>query len=200
MNSKRTYYLLIALLFVLSVLGVGAVYKGVQILNSKTTTLNDLKAEISATQDLQSSLANAKKDVIKYADTEKVVKTIIPQEKDQARTVREIIKIASDSNVKIASISFPSSNLGSKPTAGQAASGENTQTQKVEGITNVERLEITVGSDTGRPVLYSNFIAFLNGLEQNRRTAQVSSINILPDSTNRNQLTFSMTLNVYIKK
>lgn len=206
MNSKRLYYVLIALIILINGSGVAAVYFGNKILAKQTTKLTDLKVQATTLEGVQSSLSNAKKDILTYSDIEKVVKTVIPQEKDQARTVREIVKIADESNITLSSISFPSSTLGNN--AATAAPGTttptsttgNTQTQKVDGISNVERLEITLASDTTKPVLYNDLITFLSKLEQNRRTSQVSSINIIPDSTKRNYLTFTMTLNVYIKK
>ena len=204
MNSRRLYFVLIALIVLVNGSGVAAVYYGNKILNKQTTKLTDLKIEANTLEDVQRSLNRAKKDIITYSDIEKVVKTVIPQEKDQARTVREIVKIADESNIRLASVSFPSSTLGNKTSAGAAApvagATGNTQTQKVEGISNVERLEITLASDTTKPVLYSDFISFLARLEQNRRTSQVGSINIIPESGKRNYLTFTMTLNVYIKK
>lgn len=207
MNSKRLYYVLIALIVLISGSGVAAVYFGNKILAKQTTKLTDLKVEANTLEDVQSSLTKAKKDIVAYSDIEKVVKTVIPQEKDQARTVREIVKIAAESNITLSSIGFPSSSLGNKAAAGgsgatapTASTSGDTQTKKVDGISNVERLEITLASDTAKPVLYSNFITFLSKLEQNRRTSQVGSINIIPNTDKRDYLTFTMTLNVYIKK
>ncbi len=206
MNSKRLFYALVASLFVVGGLLAGSVYMGWKHLDKQTGKLSDLKVEASVLQDTQRSLAKAKKDIVTYADIEQVTKTVIPQEKDQARTVREIIKIAGDHNIAISSIGFPASTLGSKPVTGApttptaAATSTNTQTQKVEGINNVERLEIVVTSEQAKPALYTDFIFFLSDLEKNRRTAQVSNISIQPLSDNRNRLSFALTLNVYIKK
>lgn len=204
MNSKRLFYGLVGVLLVVVALFGGSVYLGWKHLDKQTSKLSDLKVEASVLQDTQRSLAKAKKDIVTYADIEQVTKTVIPQEKDQARTVREIVKIANDNNIAIASIGFPASTLGSKPATGAGPStatpGVNTQTQKVEGINNVEKLEIIVMSESAKPALYTDFIAFLSDLEKNRRTAQVTNISIQPVSDNRNRLSFSLNLNVYIKK
>lgn len=202
MNSKRLYFILIALVVLINGSGIAAVYFGNKLLDKQNTKLTELKVETNTLEDVQRSLTLAKKDIVTYSDIEKVVKTVIPQEKDQAKTVREIVSIADTSNIKLSSVSFPTSTLGNKATTGAASTPatNNTQTQKVDGISNVERLEITIASDTAKPVLYSDFISFLTKLEQNRRTSQVSNINIIPDSAKRNYLTFTMTLNVYIKK
>jgi hypothetical protein len=205
MNSKHLYYILIAAIVLVNGGGVAALYLGNKMLSTQTSKLTDLKVEANTLEDVQRSLTKAKKDIVTYSDIEKVVKTVIPQEKDQARTIREIIKIAGDSHIPIASVNFPSSSLGTKNTGGastpaQSTAGATTQTQKVEGISNVERLEITVASDTSKPVLYTDFIGFLARLEQNRRTSQVTSISIQPAQDNRNRLTFTLILNVYIRK
>lgn len=206
MNSKRLFYGLVGALMIAAALFSGSVYLGWKHLDKQTSKLSDLKVEASVLQDTQRSLAKAKKDIVTYSDIEQVTKTVIPQEKDQARTVREIVKIAADNNIQIASIGFPASTLGTKPVAGAGggaaatATGVTTQTQKVDGISNVERLEMIVTSESARPVLYTDFISFLSDLEKNRRTAQVSNINIQPVANNRNRLSFSITLNVYIEK
>lgn len=204
MNSKKLFYVLIAVLILVNGAGLAALVYGSKMLDQQNAKLTDLKIESSALEDTQRSLITAKKDIEKYSDIEQISKTVVPQEKDQARTVREIVKLAEESGISIASISFPTSSLGSKPASGSTGTTTQptgtTQTQKVDGISNVERLEVTVNSDTSKPVLYSNFLLFLEKLEQNRRTSQVSNINIQPVADNRNQLTFSLILNVYIKK
>lgn len=205
MNTKRLFYGLAALLCILAVAVAGSVVYGNKFLVKQNEKLTTLKIESSNLELVQSSLTAAKKDIEQYSVIEQIAKTVVPQEKDQARTVREIVKLAGESGISIASITFPSSNLGSN-VGGQAGASANstagaiTQTQKVEGLTNVEKLPITVTADSTKPVTYRSFILFLEKLEQNRRTSQVENINIQPSAENRNFLTFSLTLNVYIKK
>lgn len=211
MNSKRLFFVLIALVVLINAAGGAALVYGNKMLVKQTSKLTELKLEANTLEEVQRSLVRAKKDIDNYAGLEQVAKTVVPQEKDQARTVREIVKLAAESGISIASVSFPTSSLGNKVSTTPAAAGTagassptgalaNTQTQKVDGISNVERLEITVASDSSKPVLYTNFLSFMSKLEQNRRTSQVSNINIQPVSDNRNLLTFSLVLNVYIKK
>lgn len=207
MNSKRLFYVLVAILVIVNGSGVAAVILGNKYLDKQNAKLTKLKVEADTLDVVQRSLVRAKKDIDNYSDLAKVVATVVPQEKDQARTVREIVKIADESGISIASINFPTSTLGSKTTTQGAAgtsqtsqTGTITQTQKVEGINNVERLEITVTSDSRKPVTYTSFLSFLRALEKNRRTAQVGNITINPDSDNPNLVRFSLVLNVYIKK
>lgn len=204
MNSKNLFFVLVAAIVLINGAGVAAIVTGDKLLQKQNNRLTELKVEATTIEQVQASLVRAKKDIDTYQDIEQVANTVVPQEKDQARTVRELVKLAQDSGIAISSISFPSSSLGNKSTgaaaATQQAPGSNTQTQKVEGINNVEKLEITVTSDTARPVLYTSFIKFLDSLENNRRTSQVSNINIQPVADNRNLVTFSLIVNVYIKK
>ncbi len=203
MNSKKLFYVLIVLTGAVIGAGIMAIVQGDKKLSQQNSELTALKIEANSLENVQQSLILAKKDIAMYADIEQITKTVVPLEKDQARTVREIIKLAAESKISIASVTFPSSTLGTKATPGAAAptgGASATQLQKVEGINNVERLEITVTSDTTKPVLYTDLLQFLEKLEQNRRTSQVGNVNIQPDTENRNRLTFTLLLNVYIKK
>jgi hypothetical protein len=205
MNTKRLFYGLSVLLALLVVAVGGSVVYGNKFLTKQNEKLTNLKVESSNLELVQGSLTTAKKDIDLYSPIEQIAKTVVPQEKDQARTVREIVKLANESGVAIASVTFASSSLGTS-TVGQTgastgtAPGATTQTQKVEGLTNVEKLPITITSDSTKPVTYRSFIQFMEKLEQNRRTSQVENVNIQPSTDNRNFLTFSLTLNVYIKK
>lgn len=201
MNSRKFFYILVAIVALINIGGIAAVVYGKKVLNTQSDKLTELKVESGTLEDVQRSLVTAKKDIEQYADIEKISKAVVPQEKDQARTVREIIKLAEESSIKIASVSFPTSSLGAKAAGGAPTpTTTTTQTQKVDGINGVERLEVTVSSNTSNPVRYTDFLAFLQKLEQNRRTSQVSNINIQPVADDRTLLTFSLVLNVYIKK
>lgn len=189
---------------------IAAVVAGDGLLRKKSGDLMALKLENHVLDEQQVSLIQANKDIQKYAELEKTANAIVPQDKDQAKTVREIVKIAAESNIPISSISFPSSTLG-QPTAPAAkdASGATakpttptpgiTQVKPVEGMTGVYQMEITVQSDSARPVPYSALITFLSKLENNRRTAQVSTISITPFPQNINLITFNLGINVFIR-
>lgn len=135
----------------------------------------------------------------------------MPQDKDQAKTVREINAIALESGVRLQQISFSASNLGEAApktpatTEGEATPKSATATQPsisqvkpVQGIKDVFGLEINVSSGDANPVSYYRFIQFLERLESNRRTAHVSNINVVP-TENRDEVTFSLVLTAYLK-
>ncbi|HTE22154.1 MAG TPA: hypothetical protein VK674_03870 [Candidatus Limnocylindria bacterium] len=203
--SKKVFYGLLGLL-ILVLLGAGAstVY-GTKMLKKTGQELLDLKLQNTVLDREEASLAQAKKDIEKYSDLEQVAKSIVPQEKDQARTVREIVSLARQSGVSLSTITFPESTLGQKPTAAKkgsktpAAPAGTTQLLPVTGLTGVYAMEIAVESDKAKPITYPQLLDFLKRLEQNRRTSHVTNLSIQPDEEDRNLVTFSLKVNAYIK-
>lgn len=198
MNSKRVFWIQLAVLLLLVVAIFGAAYfvNGLIVKQS-----NILKAQRLQTQTLDAestALAKAKKDIVKYKDLADIAKNIVPQDKDQAQTVREIVNIAASKGISIGSITFPTSSLGALPGAA-AAKGGQSQLTPVKGLSGVYSLELNVQSRTGTAVPYDRFLAFLDALEHNRRTALVTSITLTPDSKNSNNVSFNITLDEYIK-
>ena len=212
MNSKRLYFgLITAILLLLIALLVGAYTVNKQ-MTARATKLTDLKAKSAALAQEQIILKKAKSDIETYAELKKITQAIVPEDKSQAEAVREIVKIAGENGIKIAAISFPASTLGSSPIAGAtsstptpASSSGNSkksalsQLVPVKNIPGVYQLLITIESDPDQPVRYDKFISFLSALENNRRTAQVNTITLEPDKTNPGFLSFSLTLNGYVK-
>lgn len=185
----------------------GAAYLGNSLLQKQANKLVGLKLDSKVAVEQESSLAQAKKDIAKYSELESEAKVIVPQDKDQAEAVKEIVKIASGSGIKLGSISFPTSTLGQKATKSSGSSKSSsstakvpfTQVEKVTDIPGLYSMSITVQSSKDMPVTYNDLINFLNRLEQNRRTAQVTGVTITPDSKNPNNLSFSLIINLYIK-
>lgn len=203
---------MIGLVVILCISAVAAIVLGNSMLKSKSDKLVDLKLENRVLEEQQTALVRANKDIESYSELENITKSIVPQDKDQAKTVREIVKIAEESGIGIANLSFPSSNLGTSTPKPKTESTEGTdststapaappitQVKAVEGIPGVYRMEITLQSDTTRPISYVNLINFLSKLEQNRRTAQVAQINITPKPSSVGELTFTLVINVFIK-
>ncbi len=209
MNSKRVFFIMVGVLGLLGALTIVGVVAGNSMLKKKSDKLLAVKLDNKTFEEQQLSLTQAKKDIEKYQDLERIAKAVVPQEKDQARTVREIINIADASGIKIASITFPASNLGQAPVKAQPttegtspvvpAGPPITQVKPVENIKDLYQLEITVQSETSAPVSYAKLLDFLSRLEQNRRTAQVSSITVQPTPKNRDLVTFNVVVNVFIK-
>lgn len=208
MNSKRAFYLLVAgvALGVIGLFGVGigANY----ILTKQATKLATSKADNEAAQKLQEKLRKDKQDLIKYKDLNEAARAIVPQDKSQAQTVREIVRLAEESGIsKLSSVTFPASDLGTKKTTGDstapsAAAGRTnkvTQATPVKDIPGVYLLPITITQDATAAVSYSTFTTFLKKLEQNRRTAQIYSVAVTPDAKGTDGVSFTIIINEYIK-
>lgn len=204
-SSKRTFFTMIALATLLAVAVMGIAYLGLGMLHKEGDKLTQLKTEEEALKTRQDNLAQAKLDIKKYEELEKISKAIVPQEKDQAVTVREIVKIAQESRIPLESIRFPASELGaitkkkSTKSAKKKIDPDKTQLVEVPGTKGLYAMEITIQSNSESPVPYSSLLTFLEKLEQNRRTAHVTNLSIEPWKDNRNLMTFAITLNVYIK-
>lgn len=216
MTAKRLYYLLLGLTALLMLAIVGGAYGINSLLAGQATKVANLKLETQSLNQQQAGLAKAKKDIATYSSLEQITQSIVPQDKDQAEAVREIVNIAAGANVTLTNIAFPASNLGAgvvptgvagssaaaSPTTSSAAAGSKSalsQLTAVPNIPGVYELVITIQNDQSTEVSYTEFYHFLAALEKNRRTAEVSNIVITPDTKDRTELTFTLSLNEYIK-
>jgi hypothetical protein len=197
MKSKYVYYLMLGLIGLLVVGLVGSAYGVNALLTSQSKQLLHNRLQISVLAAEQTQLVKAKNDIKKYQDLATIAKSVVPQDKDQAQTVRQIVDIAAANHITLSSITFPASTLGT--TTGNATQRNLSQLAPVVGIPGVYNLQLTVQSDTAAPIPYSQFIGFLAALEHNRRTALVSSITLQPDAKDRSKLSFTLTLQEYIK-
>ena len=208
MTPKRAFFITIASLALAAILFVAVIVLGSSMLQKKSSDLVELKLQYQLIEEQEVALVQANKDIEKYQELETISKAIVPQDKDQAKTVRELITLADQSRIRIGSISFPDSTLGTKPAAPVTSSGATTTTPKaaaptisqvkpVEGINGLYQLEVTLSVRDVAPT-FNQLIDFLERVEQNRRTAQVSTISITPDATN-NRVEFDLTMNVFVK-
>ena len=198
MNSKRLNWILMGGLGLLVIGLIASAYKVNVMLSKEALHVTDLKAKSLALTKEQDILNNAKQDLAKYSSLNQIAKSVVPQDKNQADAVREIVNIAQANGISLSAINFPASTLGST-SSGTATTFSTSQLVAVANIPGVYQLTITVVGDSNKPVAYDKFISFLNALEHNRRTAQVSTMTIQPSSTDKNLLTFILTLNEYIK-
>jgi hypothetical protein len=216
MSSKRLYFGLLGLIGLLCIGLLAGAYGANSLLTARANNLTGLKAKSQALALEQQGLVKAKNDIAQYASLEQIAKVVVPEDKSQAEAVREIVNIAATNGVTIGSITFPLSSLGNNVGSANAGAGvaptapaptsaaSNAQAKlsqllPVKGIPGVYQLTITVVSDPRSPVSYNQVISFLNDLEHDRRTAQVNSIILQPLVTDHNHLTFTITLNEYIK-
>ncbi|MDB5170289.1 MAG: hypothetical protein JWN82_685 [Candidatus Saccharibacteria bacterium] len=203
MTAKRLNILLLVTLAALLVGLVGATYGVSGMLKTKSQQLASDRAQAQQLADQQIGLIKSKSDIARYADLEKITKAIVPQDKDQAQAVREITNIASTNHISLTSITFPSSTLGATasgtPSAAGSAKPNLSQLTPVTNIPGVYNLQITIGNNGNNTVTFSQLDAFLRGLENNRRTAAVSSLSIQPQANSANRLVFTLIISTYIK-
>lgn len=192
---------MVGLVVIIAGLSFGGTVAANKLLAKRTNKLNELKLESEIVDRQKQDTVIANVNIDRYAELEQIAKQIVPQDKDQSRAVREIVGLAKDSNITLSSIAFPSSNLGQKttPTKSKEAGTANapSQVKPVKDMSGVYELEIIVRgpAETDFPRL----IAFLQKLESNRRTSQVSDLTINPDPKDPAVLTFTMTVKVYLK-
>lgn len=215
MSSKRFHALLLGVLLLMFLALLGGAYGANKLLAAQADELTAQKARSQALAQEQISLNRARRDIKTYSDLNKIAEAVVPQDKNQAEAVREIVNIASRNGVTLASITFPASTLGSlasgaapaasaaAPAAASSAGATKTknlsQLTPLKNIPGVYQLPITIKGDSNNPVQYERFISFLSDIEHNRRTAQVESITLQPDTNNSALVTFELTLSEYIK-
>ena len=205
MNSKRMFFVLLGVIGLLVIAAIAILVFGNNKLQEQSDKLNELRIERRTLEEQQTSLARAQADIETYSELEEIAKTVVPQDKDQARAVREIITMAEESGIAIQSINFPASELGSgSGSRGDSGSDSSvlTQATPVDGIDGVYSLEMRVNPDSNTPITYNQLIRFLERLENNRRTSSVSRVRIDPDREQDQEtsfVNFQLTLNIYLK-
>ena len=191
-NAKRVYFILSGLI-VAAVLALGAcVYIANSFLKTKSKDVHDARLKTLVMEQTQSSLQKAKSDIEKYKGLSEIAKDIVPQDKDQVQTVREISNLAAKNGIRLGGITFPTSTLG-------GSGKDDSQLKPVKSINGTYTLVITVRSDSKASATYTNFLQFLQDLEKNRRTALVTGIALTPDAKAPNKVQFSLTISEYIK-
>jgi hypothetical protein len=205
MTAKQTFYVLCTVLLLLFVAIIGGTYAGNALLTKQANKLQHLKLQSQVYGREASEVSQAKADVNKYVSLGNIARSIVPQDKDQAEAVREIVNIASTAGLSPTSITFVASSLGASaagtvaPTTGPVSASPLSQLTPVKGIPGVYNLQITIQQDDKHSVSYNNFLDFLSRLELNRRTAQVTSIQLKPDKVLTGQLSFTLIVNEFIK-
>jgi len=198
LTSKQVYYGMVAVLCLMIAGFIGGAYGVSTFLQQQSSSVVDARSRSASLEQQQTQLNKAKASITKYKEVGDIAKSIVPQDKDQAQAVREIVNIASANSINLGSITFPSSTLGA--TGAAAAGGKAlSQLKPATGIGGVYTLQLTVQSDPGKQATYDQFIKFMAALESNRRTALVSGLVLQPDSKNLNLVSFTLTIDEYIK-
>ncbi len=213
MNAKKFFYVCLSIVTLLVLLLGGSIYYMNVFLEKSSKSLVQAKLESRVNEEREKYFLQAKKDLLKYDDISVTLKKVLPKDKDQAIAVAEIGRIADESGISVKQISFPSSNLGDKkaPASTPTATDKNssakpaivtpsvTQAKPVEGINGVLGIEVQVQfvSTKSNPISYAQFMNFLEKIEKNRRTMQVSSISITPKENG--QIDAAVAIRIFVK-
>jgi len=218
-NSKTIRLLLIAGIALAVAAFLATLVIGLSMLKSKSNEMVDLKVKNQTADAQLSNLEKAKKQVQQYSYFKDVAKTVIPSDKNQAEDIVEINRLAEESGISIQSITFPNSTLGlttsttsasaSDATSSSSAKTAISQAKPVSGIPGLYSLELTITPESAstapasKQLTYAKMLDFLNRIEDNRHTAQITEVDITPSSTGNSVLgsgfTFVLKINIFIK-
>ncbi|MBX4201871.1 hypothetical protein KW803_03195 [Candidatus Saccharibacteria bacterium] len=217
LTSKNTRLILFGCLGLSIALFIGITFLGLSALGKESQQMVELKVASQTADNQLSNLEQSRKDIEKYSFFKDIAKSVIPNDKDQAVAVLEINKMAEASGISIQSITFPSSSLGLRtaiPTTTESTPKETTtpvtataaisQAKPVAGIPGLYSLELIITPGSGKDVppekqvTYAKMLAFLNRIENNRHTAQITQVNIQPAGQNQG-ISFTLTINIFIK-
>lgn len=210
MSAKRRAFILRALLGICVLVFFVTLFIGLSVLTNKSKALSKLRLDSSITKAQLDSLTQAKAEVEKYSYYQSIAKAVIPNDKDQARAVVDIFTIADASGLSLQNVSFPTSTLGLSGSSGVTSSAVPesksilSQAKPVTGITGLYSIEVVLSPenttqtpDSKKPT-YPKMLDFLERVEKNQRTAQITALNIEPiDGSDK--INFSLTLNIFIK-
>ncbi|MGH7239545.1 MAG: hypothetical protein ACREHG_05710, partial [Candidatus Saccharimonadales bacterium] len=144
MTAKKFNIVMVALVVVLCLAMIIGAYEAKSILANHSQKLINLQLQQASLDDEQTQLTSAKTEIKKYAPLAAIAKSIVPQDKNQAEAVREIVNIAGNNNIVLSSITFPKSDLGSSSPKSAASSTVNlSQLTLVKGLSGVYQLPIT---------------------------------------------------------
>jgi hypothetical protein len=211
-SARQLRFILLGLLGICVVGFIAVSVLGLNALSAKSEDLIELKLKNKTVDAQLSSLGAAKKQVEQYSYFNDVAKTVLPSDKDQAQAVLTIFKLAQESGISIASVTFPTSSLGVGP-SGQASATSSSSTaisqaKPVEGIKGLYSLQLTITPETGQSVpaskvtTYAKFLDFLKRIERDRRTAQITQVIIQPELDNSgptSAINFTLIINIFMR-
>ncbi|HEX5394895.1 MAG TPA: hypothetical protein VFW52_00880 [Candidatus Saccharimonadales bacterium] len=209
-SVKQLRFLLLGLLGLCALAFVAITIFGLKALSSKSAELADLKLKNETADAQLTSLGVAKKEVEQYSYFNDVAKSVLPSDKDQAKAVLTIFKLAQEAGISIASITFPTSNLGGTGTskATGSSSAAISQAQPVSGIKGLYSLQLTITPEANsalpddKVTTYAKFKDFLQRIERDRRTAQITQVSIQPEQIGNKPgdlINFSLTVNIFMR-
>jgi hypothetical protein len=202
MTPKKLYFVLTGAGIVSLFAIVATIYFANTLLQKSSNQLVSVKLDNRVIEEREKYLLQAKKELDKYKDLSATLQKVLPKDKDEARAVAELYRIADESGLQITRISFPASTLGQKSTSKSTSSSSAavTQAKPLDGVQGALYIttQIEIEGKRNASITYPQIIQFLKKLEQNRRNMQVSEISV--NSTEKSgELTASVGLNIFVK-
>ncbi len=182
MNAQKLYYTLLSLLGALVVFGGLGYYFATINLNSKTDALQQKLAAQAVTDDRAEQLRQTQKQFQKLAPILPRIEEALPKAKNQSDITLKLQQVAASNGMILPNISFLDSQAPS-----------NTSQTVKNG--NILALPITfqlVGT-------YDQLQSFLRSLESLDRYTAVTALTINRGDAKAQSLSFSLTINVYVK-
>jgi Tfp pilus assembly protein PilO len=183
MKAKQFFFVTLGVLCALVAGGGTGYFYASGLVKARTDTLRHRLASQTVADDEISSLANMKKTYEKLQPLIPSIEAALPRSKQQSEIALQLRSLAGSSGLSLPSINFTAS-AGPAPTS-----------QTVKGPSGVLALPISFQL-TGT---YSQLQSFLRSLENLNRYTGVTSLSISRKDEKLKTLSFSLTINVYIK-
>lgn len=220
MNAKKMHKFLLLIFVGGLALSIWIVRYANAQLAATSADLTTLRTDIANLEHKREGLQKAKVILANNEDTLDTLSKVIPEDKDQAKIVKEIYSIADKAGVSIESVGFPASTLGSpaakvatpaisngtttdgsKPATPQKSISQATPLKDIPGIQAIELSIGAISSKTlplGSGVRYSELMSFIRQIERNQRAIQITALGIGQGQIVNGEQTFTLTISLTI--
>ncbi len=194
MTPRRMRYILLACVLVI-IVGTGViVYAANRKLTDVAVKTSKLSAEIEVSKKKIQAYGATQSQIESLDYVESLAAKVLPENQEQSVVVAELSNFALRSKLTLGGIDFVDP-VSTTANSNGAKTKTKTKTVLPKGVIVVP---IVV---TFKDANYSSLLDFLRTIETTQRKAQVSSINLTPDTENRAVLSeVAVAINLYVKK
>jgi Tfp pilus assembly protein PilO len=182
-KPKQFNLVLSGVLAIIILAGGGGYYLATKKVSGQTDKLKQRLAAASVDDDQIDQLASLRKQYQKIEPVVAKIESALPHTKDESAIAQQLGRLAAGNGMSLSSLSFPATSGLASPTSQTAKDGD--------------ALAVPVTFQLGGS--YDQMAAFLRGLEQLSRYSNVSSLNVSKVEGKAGQVTFTITLNTYLK-
>lgn len=195
MTAKKMYYIMLgSLIIVVLLLGL-TMYFGLSVMKKESQKIINAKLNIAKAQKTESIYSSNKDLYISNKDLANKIDDFLPSDKEQDLIVAQLNSFATQSQLIISSISFPSSTLD--PNSKQKVKSDISQATPVPGLKGVYEIPtiVTVSNTTEESIKTDNLLTLLEQIESSPRNMRITSISY-DSGSNEIQLNIS----IFVKK